>query len=94
MSSWSLASVSWNWWASVLCLASSPLLPNTGELLEPGLCQLELVGQQPLPGLPSPLPNTWVTWLLIFIGPGGSALKMLLASVASARKVASVKKVF
>jgi hypothetical protein len=33
---------------------------------------------------------TWVTWLLIFIGPGGSALKMLLASVASARNVASV----
>ncbi len=37
---------------------------------------------------------TWVTWLLIFIGPGGSALKMLLASVASARNVASVYKVF
>jgi hypothetical protein len=33
---------------------------------------------------------TWVTWLLIFIGPGGSALKMLLASVASAGNVASV----
>ena len=33
---------------------------------------------------------TGVTWLLIFIGPGGSALKMLLASVASARNVASV----
>jgi hypothetical protein len=33
---------------------------------------------------------TWVTWLLIFIGPGGSALKMLLASVASARNAASV----
>jgi hypothetical protein len=32
---------------------------------------------------------TWVTWLLILIGPGGSALKML-ASVASARNVASV----
>ncbi len=33
---------------------------------------------------------TWVTWLMIFIGPGGSALKMLLASVASAHNVASV----
>jgi hypothetical protein len=33
---------------------------------------------------------TWVTWLLIFIGPGGSTLKMFLASVASARNVASV----
>jgi hypothetical protein len=28
---------------------------------------------------------TWVTWLLISIGPGGSSLEMLLASVASAR---------
>ena len=28
---------------------------------------------------------TWVTWLLISVGPGGSSLEMLLASVASAR---------
>ncbi len=28
---------------------------------------------------------TWVTWLLISIGPGGSSLEMFLASVASAR---------
>jgi hypothetical protein len=28
---------------------------------------------------------TWVTWWLISVGPGGSSLEMLLASVASAR---------
>ncbi len=28
---------------------------------------------------------SWVTWLLISIGPGGSSLEMFLASVASAR---------
>ncbi len=27
---------------------------------------------------------TWVTWWLISVGPGGSSLEMLLASVASA----------
>jgi hypothetical protein len=28
---------------------------------------------------------TWVTWWLISVGPGGSSLEMLLASVASSR---------
>jgi hypothetical protein len=28
---------------------------------------------------------TWVTWWLISVGPDGSSLEMLLASVASAR---------
>ncbi len=30
---------------------------------------------------------TWVTWWLISVGPGGSSLEMLWASVVSARSV-------
>ena len=50
------------------------------------------VGSTPKPSLRYLL--TWVTWWLISVGPGGSSLEMLLASVASARSSHQSRKSF